>query len=312
MTASALKAGAIDVVIVNWNSGGDLARCIASIARSSDARLVARLIVVDNGSHDDSTAAITEAVTDRTLIVDRVGRNLGFAAAANRGAGQGGAPYILFLNPDTELHDGALAAALGSFRPEIGVVGLRQLDAGGRVRRSCSRFPTPLAFWVRALGLDRLPALATYAPFMQDWRHDESRPVDQLMGAFMLMPRELFTALGGFDERFFLYYEDVDLSLRAARHGCRSWFEVRGTITHRGGGSSRLVPARRLSLSLASRLAYARKHFTPMGFLSVAACTLLVEPWARLVFAALRHGPIAAGRVIAGYALLLRPGSARP
>jgi hypothetical protein len=308
MTADSPRAGAIDVVIVNWNSGEDLARCLASLGRSENAGLVARVIVVDNGSSDGS-AMVAAALP---LVVDRVGCNLGFAAAGNRGAAQGEAPYILFLNPDTELHEGALAAALRAFGPEIGMVGLRQIDPIGRPRFSCSRFPTPLAFWMRAFGLDRLDSLAGYAPFMQDWRHDQSRPVDQLMGAFLLVPRALFRALDGFDERFFLYYEDVDLAVRAARQGRRSWFEAGATITHRGGGSSRRVPARRLSLSLASRLAYARKHFTTLGFLSVVVCTLLVEPWTRLGFAILRHGPAAAGAVIAGYAMLLRSRAARP
>jgi GT2 family glycosyltransferase len=300
----------IDVVIVNWNSGGDLARCLATLAKDSGTGLVARIVVVDNGSDDGSAAVSTQDAVP--LIIDRAGRNLGFAAAANRGAAQGNAPFLLFLNPDTELQDGALEAALGGFGPEIGLVGLRQLDPAGRVRRSCSRFPTPLAFWLRALGLDRLPGLAGYAPFMEDWPHGESRRVDQLMGACLLMRRDLFAALNGFDERFFLYYEDVDLALRARSRGCGSWFEARGTITHRGGGSSRRVKARRLCLSLASRLAYARKHFTTAGFLSVVFCTLLVEPWTRLAFAGLRQGPAAAAAVIAGYALLVSPRSARP
>ncbi|MEI9984362.1 MAG: glycosyltransferase family 2 protein [Aliidongia sp.] len=303
------QSGAIDVVVVNWNSGGDLARCVAGLARGEQAALLARLIVVDNNSQDGSADVAESAVP---LTIDRAGRNLGFGAACNRGAAQGDAPYILFLNPDVVVHDGALAAALAAFRPEIALVGLRQFDAAGRAARSCSRFPTPLAFWLRAFGLDRLPRFAAYGPFMADWPHDESRRVDQLMGCFLLMPRALFAELGGFDERFFLYYEDVDLALRAVRRGRGSWFETRGAITHRGGGSSRQVPARRLCLSLASRLIYARKHFSPAGFLSVALCTLLIEPWSRLLFAALRHGPAAMRDVIAGYALLLHPGSARP
>ena len=303
-------AGVIDVVIVNWNSGSDLACCLESLARDSGAGLVARIIVVDNGSGDGS--AVRPEDFTLPLVIDRASRNLGFAAAGNRGAAQGDASNILFLNPDTLVHDGALAAALGGFSPGIGLVGLRQLDSGGRIRRSCSRFPTPLAFWLRAFGLDRLPFWAESAPFMVDWPHDQSRRVDQLMGACLLLRRDLFTRLGGFDERFFLYYEDVDLALRACRTGAASWFEVRGTITHQGGSSSRRVPARRLCLSLASRLAYARKHFSAFGFISVVLCTVLIEPWARLGFAACRHGPAAALDVIAGYALLLRPGSARP
>jgi N-acetylglucosaminyl-diphospho-decaprenol L-rhamnosyltransferase len=303
-------SGIIDVVVVNWNSGNDLTRCLASLARNSNAGLVAQIVTVDNGSRDGS--AVEPAEYPVPLLIDRAGRNLGFAAAANRGAARGDAPYILFLNPDTVVHDGALAAALGGFGPGIGLVGLRQLDASGRARRSCSRFPTPLAFWLRALGLDRLPGFADYAPFMPEPPQGQSRRVDQLMGACLLLRRDLFTALGGFDERFFLYFEDVDLALRARRGGSSSWFEAAGTVTHRGGGSSRQVPARRLCLSLASRLAYAHKHFSRLGFFSVALCTLLVEPWTRLVFAVARRGPGAAFDVMAGYALLLFPGAARP
>jgi GT2 family glycosyltransferase len=306
MTEGTAAAGAIDAVIVNWNSGGDLARCVAALASGDQAGRLARVIVVDNGSQDGSADGIAGA------LIDRAGRNLGFGAACNRGAAQGQAPYLLFLNPDTAVLDGALDAALAACRPEIGLVGLRQLDAAGQVRRSCSRFPTPLAFWIRALGLDRLARFASYGPFMAEWAHDESRTVDQVMGCFLLMPRALFEALGGFDERFFLYYEDVDLALRAFRQGRASWFETKGAISHRGGGASRQVPARRLSLSLLSRLAFARKHFSTAGFLSVALCTLLVEPWTRLVFAALSHGPAAMRDVLAGYALMLHPGSARP
>jgi N-acetylglucosaminyl-diphospho-decaprenol L-rhamnosyltransferase len=310
MTDDAPMAGAIDVVIVNWNSGGDLARCLRSLARNAGARLLAGIVVVDNGS-EDSSAAVT-AEPGLKLTIDLVGRNLGFAAASNRGAALGAAPYILFLNPDTVVHDGALEAALGAFGPDVGLVGLRQLDASGRTRRSCSHFPTPLAFWLRALGLDRLRSLARYAPFMWAWPHETSHVVDQLMGACLFMPRALFGMLGGFDERFFLYYEDVDLALRAHRLGCGSWFEAGGTVTHIGGGASRNIPARRLCLSLASRLTYARKHFTVVGVASVVLCTVLVEPWTRLVAAAFRHGPVAMRDVIAGYALLLRHRSARP
>jgi GT2 family glycosyltransferase len=303
--------GIIDIVIVNWNSGGDLARCLGSLTEDSAAALIARVIIVDNGSHDGS-AALAPNAGARPLIIDSANRNLGFAAAANRGAAQGDAPFILFLNPDTRLHEGALAAALGGFGPEIGLIGLRQCDESGRIRASCSRFPVPLAFWMRAFGLDRLRRFARYAPFLEDPPQAVSRPVDQVMGACLLIPRDLFAALAGFDERFFLYYEDVDLALRAHRLGRRSWYETSGTVTHTGGGSSRQVPAHRLCLSLSSRLAYARKHFTRAGFLSVALCTLLVEPWTRLAFAALHRGKSSVREVTAGYALLLRLGPARP
>lgn len=300
----------IDVVIVNWQSGGDLGRCVAALAASGDARLIRRIVIVDNGSSDGS--ADLPPTLESRLVIDRAGRNLGFAAAANRGARQGSAETILFLNPDAEIQDGGLTTALKAFAPGIGLVGLRQLDPSGQTRPSCSRFPKPSAFWLRALGLDRLAVFAAWAPFMIDWGHGDSRCVDQLMGACLFIRRTLFERLRGFDERFFLYYEDVDLALRAWNLGAASWHEAGGTVMHRGGGSSRSVPARRLSLSLASRLAYARKHFGLADFASVVLCTLLVEPWMRLLFAGLRQGWRGAGAVIAGYAFLLRPDAARP
>lgn len=307
--AGLIDGGLIDAVIVNWNSGGDLANCLASLDRHGGG-LLADVIVVDNGSVDGSAAVPPPAGLRLTL--DPAARNLGFAAACNRGARQGRAPYLLILNPDTVLHAGALEAMLDGFGPSVGLVGPRQLDGAGRTRRSCSRFPTPLAFWLRALGLDRLTRFARFAPFMTDWPHEESGAVDQLMGACLLIRRELFDRLEGFDEEFFLYYEDVDLALRARRLGALSWFAASGTITHFGGGSSRRIPARRLGLSLASRLRYARKHFGALGFASTALCTCLVEPWCRLVFAALRQGPRAARDVASGYALLFRRGLTRP
>ena len=300
------QLGVIDIIIVNWNSGEDLRHCLQSLADDPEAALIARVIVVDNGSADGSDAAAGPPAT-----LDRAGANLGFAVAANRGAAQGTAPYLMFLNPDTRVHPGALAAGLRAFEsadiPDpIGIVGLRLVDQAGNTSRTCSRLPTPLAFCVRAFGIDLLPGFAPFSPFLRDWPHDRSRIVDQVMGACFLVSRALFERLGGFDERFFLYYEDVDLAWRVRDAGLRSWYETGGTVTHRGGGSSRQIPARRLYYSLSNRLRFARKHFGPAGRLTVLTATLLVEPWSRLAMAVWRSGPRGALAVIGGYALLWR------
>jgi N-acetylglucosaminyl-diphospho-decaprenol L-rhamnosyltransferase len=297
----------IDVIIVNWNSGDDLGHCLQSLAADPEvALIVARTIVVDNGSTDGS-----DSCASPYALLDRAGRNLGFAAAANRGAAHGTAPYLLFLNPDTLVRPGALAAGLDAFArpdaPAIGIVGLRLVDQTGRTTRTCSTFPVPLAFCARAVGLDLMPGFAMFSPFMRAWSHDQSAVVDQVMGACFLMPRALFERLGGFDERFFLYYEDVDLAWRARELGWRSWYEIGGTVAHRGGGSSRQIPARRLAYSLSSRLRFARKHFSSAGWLLILSVTFLIEPWSRLVGAFWRSGPSGAFAVIGGYALLFRP-----
>ena len=298
----------IDVVIVNWNSGRDLYCCLDSLAAAADACLIRQVVVVDNGSSDDSLHHPPLALP---VTIDHARRNLGFARACNRGAAAGTAPFLLFLNPDTEIAPGALGAALTAFEREtqedpIGIVGVRLVDESGRIVRSCSRFPTPLAFLARAGAIDRLPSGRRLGAFMTDWPHDGSRVVDQVMGAFLMIRRSLFEPLGGFDERFPLYYEDLDLALRARRAGFVSWFEASAEVMHRGGGSSRRIPAQRLGLSLLGRWRYAKKHFGRFGRGIVLFAMLGIEPWARLLDAALVGSGRAWRDVIIGYGIFVR------
>ena len=299
---------ALDVVIVNWNSGDDLSRCLASLAAPAAARHIRQIVVVDNGSTDDSLDRPFPALP---ISVDRTGSNLGFGRACNRGSATGTAPFLLFLNPDTELTSEAIGTALTAFEHEtsegrIGIVGVRLVDEGGRVVRSCSRFPTPLSFLARAGAIDRLPRGRRLGAFMTDWPHDESRVVDQVMGAYLMIRRPLFEQLGGFDERFPLYFEDLDLALRARRAGFVSWFEASATVMHRGGGSSRSDPGRRLGMFLVSRWRYARAHFGRIGQSIVLFAMLGVEPWTRLAQAALAGSWRACHIVLTGYGILLR------
>jgi GT2 family glycosyltransferase len=118
---------------------------------------------------------------------------------------------------------------------------------------------------------------------MEEWAHDETRVVDHVMGAFFLMKRSLFEALGGFDERFFVYFEDLDFSRRAFEAGWASLYWTGSCIWHLGGGSSRRVLGMRLFYSLRSRLIYARKHHGPRAFALISFSTLLVEPFLRLL-----------------------------
>jgi GT2 family glycosyltransferase len=298
----------IDVVIVNWNSGPDLSRCLNSLAVAADACLIRQVVVVDNGSSDDSLHQPRRALP---VTIDHAHSNLGFARACNRGAAAGAAPLLLFLNPDTEIAPGALGAALTAFERKtregpIGIVGVRLVDESGRIVRSCSRFPTPLAFLARAGAIDRLASGRRLGAFMTDWPHDRSRVVDQVMGAFLMIRRSLFERLGGFDERFPLYYEDLDLALRVRRAGFVSWFEASAEVKHRGGGSSRRIPAQRLGLSLLGRWRYAKKHFGRFGRGIVLFAMLGIEPWARLLDAALVGSWRAWREVVIGYGIFVR------
>jgi hypothetical protein len=273
----------LDIIIVNWNAGHQLRRCIDSIVLYG-GDCVDRCIVVDNGS-DDGSAADVERLSNVTLI--RTGANLGFAKACNIGAKLAKAKYLLFLNPDTALHDGALAAAINwmedSNHADTGICGVQLLDESGNVARSCARFPTPANFLARAIGLTRFAPRSGHA--MAEWDHMQSTQVAHVIGAFYLLRRSVFEELQGFDERFFLYLEDLDFSYRAHLAGWRSMYLANIQAFHAGGGTSQQVKSKRLFYALRSQMIYAFKHFSLAGACGTLAAVLFIEPVSRTVLA---------------------------
>lgn len=300
----------LTLVIVNWNAGRQLADCVASIAAA--AAPLARLgwqthtVVVDNGSSDDSVAHLPE---HPTLTVLRNPHNRGFAAACNQGAAAApDSDLLLFLNPDTRLEPDSLIRPVQALAENacarIGIVGIQMVDERGQVARSCARFPRASQFLAQALGFDRLWPASGHA--MREWDHGQTRPVDQVIGAFFMIRGPLFRQLGGFDERFFVYFEEVDLALRARQAGWPSLFLAEARAFHKGGGTTDQVRGKRLFYSWRSRLAYFRKHGSAGDRLLIGAVTWLLEPLARLVqltlagrFDELRH-------LAEAYRLLLR------
>lgn len=296
------------IVIVNWNSDHQLRECISSIdsaaaSLSNEQRLV-EVIVVDNGSSDGSEHGLHLSACPLRVIRNEL--NHGFAAACNQGAMGVNADLILFLNPDTRLFDNSLVMPLSYLgkaeHARIGIVGIQMIDEKGQVARSCAHFPRPSHFAAQALGLDRL--LPSTAHAMRDWNHADTREVDQVIGAFFLIRRPLFDALGGFDERFFVYFEEVDLALRARQAGWRCVFLSEAQVFHKGGGTTEKVKAKRLFYSLRSRLKYGRKHFTPWQRAFLLLVTWILEPLSRSAHLALRGRWREIGHVAEAYALL--------
>lgn len=298
----------IDIVIVNWNAGFQLVEAISSIA-DHHAGLVDSVIIVDNGSTDDSLGRV-ETMQDLPFkpLVIRNSENCGFGKACNLGAQQAKSDFLLFLNPDAALYADTLPKALAymqdSANAEVGICGVQLLDEAGHVSRSCARFPAALGFAAHAVGLDRfIPRLGH---FMAEWHHAQTRQVDHVIGAFFLVRRELFEALHGFDERFFVYLEDLDFSYRAHQAGWRSVYLADAQAFHAGGGTSKQVKARRLFYSLRSRLLYAFKHFSWIGAVGVLLATLLVEPVSRSALALLRRSWSGLKETWAAYGMLWR------
>ena len=292
----------ISIVVVNWNAGNQLLACVNSILQHAHG-LVSQIIVVDNGSIDGSDTSVQD-LPNITLI--RTGTNLGFGKACNLGALQAESDYVLFLNPDATLYVGTLPSAMAFMQnpanSQVGICGVQLHDEGDHIARSCARFPTASGFAAHSVGLDR--AFPRLGHFMAEWDHAQTREVDHVIGAFFLMRRAVFEALNGFDERFFVYLEDLDFSYRARQVGWHSVYLADAQAFHAGGGTSKQVKARRLFYSLRSRLLYSFKHFTVLGAAVVLLATLLLEPLARIGLALAQRSWAGLKETWAGYGLL--------
>jgi len=303
--------GAVAIIIVNWNAGRQLADVISSI-KINHAGLVASVIVVDNASTDHSLELLDAQAgcLPFPLHVIRNSENRGFAAACNQGAVQAESGYLLFLNPDTRLFEDSLTVPLAFMQwPEnakVGICGIQLVDETGQVAHSCARFPSMGRFAAQALGLSKLPWLRSWNTHMAEWDHATTREVDQLMGAFFLVRSDLFRALNGFDERFFVYFEEVDFSYRARQAGYCSVYLADAQAFHVDGGTSWQVKAARLFYSLRSRLLYGFKNSSHSRAILLVAITMLIEPVSRTVFSFLRGGTEDVHNILVAYAMLWR------
>lgn len=298
----------VDIIIVNWNSGPRLRACLESIARQrlSDVD-IGSVVVVDNGSTDSSLSECGEVLGTRLQIV-RNEKNLGFGRACNVGARHAHGAFLLFLNPDSVLNEDSIVGAVAALRDpkysSVAVCGIKLVDESGRPGRTCTRFPTPWSMTVHSLGLNRLFPRRVPSYVMSEWSHEDTAFVDHVIGAFYLVRNDAFESVGGFDERFFVYMEDLDLSRRLASAGWRVLYSAAVSAYHEGGGSSKQIRGPRLFYSLRSRLQYCQAHFGRLGFLWVGALTLIVEPFVRVGMSVVRLDFAGIGPVLAGYKML--------
>lgn len=299
----------IDIVIVNWNTGVHLRACVKSIANADRAGLtIGRISVVDNASSDGSLDNLDGG--NLRVEVVRNPSNRGFSAACNQGAAGTTADYLLFLNPDTALYRDSLSGPIvymeDADHADVGICGVRLLDDNGVQTTSCARFPSLKTFTGEALGLSRIWPQMFRPHLLSADECQVTRDVEQIIGAFFLVRRTVFEALHGFDERFFVYYEEVDFAFRARQSGFRSVYLADVSVYHRGGLSSDQVKAARLFYSLRSRLQYGFKHFSRIEAVALVAVTLGIECVARLARSVARGSVADVQEVIAGYLALWR------
>ncbi|MEQ1871030.1 MAG: glycosyltransferase family 2 protein [Vicinamibacterales bacterium] len=282
--SSAARQPTVDVVIVSWRHDRWLRQCLDSLtADAGDRDRLASIVVVDNAASISDTWS-TSGTTPVTVI--RNTRNEGFARGCNQGSARSSSDAILFLNPDTIVHRGAIANGVdllfATDDAKVGIVGLRLIDAAGITQRTCGRFPSARAIVCQTLGLSRLSSSSWPGYRMTDWSHDTTRLVDFACGAALLVRRDLFERLGGFDERLFLYLEDVDLARRAADLGWRTRFCPAAVVQHASGWSSGLDRSWRLAQSWRSLVVYACSHFGTGKALLLTAIIVILAPLARV------------------------------
>ena len=275
----------LDIIIVNWNSGDQLFNCLKSLEILDLSGIVINNVtVVDNASTDRSL--VKTLSTKLPLKVISNSENIGFAAACNQGCVNSDADYLLFLNPDTIAFEKSIIQPIEflnqSANSQVGICGIQLLDDNGNVSRSCSRFPTPSCHVATAFGGHYLFPKIFPKQLMTEWDHTNSSVVDQVMGAFFLVRRSVFDELSGFDERFFVYFEEVDLALRAKSKGWNSYYLSTAQIYHRGGGTTASIRGLSLFYYLRSRILYMYKHFDFITATLLLICTLIVEPFSRI------------------------------
>jgi len=244
----------VDVVVVSYNSEQTLRSCVRPLANERDLAVV----VVDNDSDDSSV----ESVRDLNVTVVSTGRNAGFAAGSNRGAEEGTAPYLLFLNPDARIDPETIRHLAGRFEedPAIALVAPRLLDDKGLLEFSLRRFPRLRSTYAQALFVHRLFPRAKWTDecIRDPLAYTHSGDAEWVSGACMLVRRRAFEEIGGWDEDFFLYGEDIDLCHRLHAAGYRIAFDADSQAIHAGGASA--PRARMLPVLARGRILFVRKH----------------------------------------------------
>ena len=229
----------LSIIVVNWNGGDFLQRCLDSVAKFPPA-VPYEVIVVDNASTDGSREFLQSRKEVRLIANSE---NVGFGRANNQAFAASESPLLFLLNSDAEVHAGAIDALIATMREDekLGAVGPRLINPDGSLQPSVWRNPlTPFEMIVTAFQLHRLFPRRLRANLLLGfhWDHSHRRSVQMLSGAALMVRRKMIDDVGGFDERFHMYGEDSEWALRMVRGGWLMLFEPVATVTHHVGKSS--------------------------------------------------------------------------
>ena len=284
----------LSVLIVNYNVKAFLDQCLRSV-RAASVGLEVEVIVVDNASSDGSEEWIRSQFPEVHWIASPT--NLGFGRANNLALKQSSGEFVLFLNPDTVVPEDNFSAALDYLtgHPQVGSLGCRMIDGTGAFLPESKRgIPSPLVALYRLVGLSSLlpksPRWARY--YLGHLPEDQNNEVDVHCGAWMMARKSVLNDLGGFDEDFFMYGEDIDLSFRIQKAGWQNHYLATSPIIHYKGESTKHATWKHVKNFHEAMAIFARKHFAKQAALFTAlisfgiyakASSTLIRRWGGMV-----------------------------
>lgn len=250
----------LSIIIVNYNTKSLLKRCLQSIDNSK-SKLNLEVLVVDNASYDGSCQLVKDEFPQVKLIENKT--NLKFGRANNEGVRFSRGEYILVLNPDTVISENALDKMVVFMKnnTDAGILGPKLLNPDGTLQFSCRKFFTLRAIFVRRTFFGRIfpnsKSLREY--LMSDWDHNDVREVDWLMGACLLVRRNVLDVAGLFDEKYILYFEDVDLCYRVKKAGYKVYYYPEAIISHSYQRESEKIFSKKMAWHIQSAIRFFNK-----------------------------------------------------
>lgn len=267
----------LSIVIVNWNTRQLLEECLGSILKFGE-RVDYEIIVIDNASRDGSQKFLSGFNVDNSnfkVILNH--QNLGFAKAVNQGMKASKGDYILLLNPDAQTKEKAFESLIGFMEKNknCGIVGGKILNDDGSTQASVRGFPSFGSQFFILLKLHHFVKPKTIKNyFLTNFRYDQGQEVEQVMGAFFLIRRKVIEKIGYFDDKFFLWFEEVDFCYRTKKAGWKVFYHPEAETIHLGGASfSQKISFKNQWQFNKSLLYYFRKHHSFFSFFVLLTIT---------------------------------------
>lgn len=283
----------LSIIIVSWNVREDLLGCVLSI-KENQPSCTFEVIIVDNASTDGTVDMIKKCFPEVELITNH--DNRGFAAANNQAIELSQGEYVLFLNPDTILYPKSLDILVKFMdsNEDVGVCGPKLLNPDGSTQDSVRCFPSFRGALHRHTAFKFLGIFkGEYRKWlMNDFNNDKQIDVDQVMGAALMVRKSATEQVGVMDERFFMYYEEVDLCYRIKKAGWRIIYKPEAVITHIGGSSSGQIPVSKRIMAMTSLLKFFRKHrgtFVTKIFSCIFKPAVILRDLINIAFGAIKY-----------------------